>query len=95
MPARIDVRGVGVCVCIDVEVGIDVRASVLIGGHACVVHRHELLRGHELRLQRLLQVLYGRLDELEPRRTDAAFVGGNRRSRCGTEKDGDDSEGDG
>ena len=95
MPARIDLHGIDIRVRIDVDVRVDVRARVFIGRHACVVHLHELPGRHELRLQRFLQVLDGRLDELEPCRSDAASVSGNRRRQCGTEKNGGDSECDG
>ena len=78
---RIEVR-----VRVDVYVRVDVRARVFIGRHACVVHLHELLGGHELRLQRLLKLLNGRFDELEPCRSDAAFVGDDGPCQCGTEK---------
>ncbi len=50
MPARIDVHGIEIRVRVDVYVRVDVRARVFIGRHACVVHVHELLGGHELRL---------------------------------------------
>ncbi len=95
MPARIDAHGIEIRVRVDVYVGVDARPRVFIGRHACVVHRHELLGGHELRLQRLLKVLDGRLDELEPCRSDAAPVSGKRRRQCGTDKSGSDSESDG
>ena len=95
MPPRIDVRGLDIRIRIDVYVSVDARASVFIGRHACVVHLHEPFGGHELRLQRLLKVLNGRLDELKPCRSGAAFISGNRRSQCGTEKNGGDSECDG
>ena len=95
MAARIDVHGIEIRVRIDVYVRVDVRARVFIGRHACVVHLDELLGSHELRLQRFLQLLNGRLNELEPCRSNAASVSGNRQRQCDTEKNGGDSERDG
>jgi hypothetical protein len=66
---------------VDVYVGVDVRARVFIGRHACLIQRHELLGRHELRLQRLLQLLNSCFDELESRRADAVFIGDARAAR--------------